>query len=263
MEDQGKKIKTLLGVVVALAVLVTVLGGYLVYDKFIARTDNEAKESPKKEEKPKAEVKQINIEEIDRILQQTSIVAWDKKDISDFNTLPNAVKVDIALYNLSDGDYEALDGSGLKATVLEDKLKAIFGENISIKHENIMCLCGEVYYHYDATNNTYKYNKEKSGHGGADYFKVYNKIFNIEIQENQVIVSLTKLLWFSGWGETDGYWAEYNTKAARLFNHEEDMNEAIHLYLENYKSYKAKSPVYTYTFEEENGKYVLVALSVK
>jgi len=266
---EGKEHKVLIIVAIIIAILATVLIGYIVYDNFIAKDEEEVKEDGKD---VNADL-EIDMDQIEHVLKQISWYYSANGSITDFNKISEQNKFEIAYRNLTDEERDTLFNDSLDGEIIMGKLASIFGSTISYTHTNYLCkyhvgqsLDETTLFIYDSATDTYRYNEKHGGHGGES-FQVYDKIFDVELKGNQYFVHTTKLIWLTADGAMDGFYADFQRKI-KLFPYEEKDDEQpigsfIEKYLINYDEYKALSPVYTYIFEIKNDKYVLVGYEAK
>ncbi|HOO67849.1 MAG TPA: hypothetical protein PLC53_00560 [Bacilli bacterium] len=198
-------------------------------------------------------------------------IAKYEESISDFNSLENEDKIEIA-YNSIVDEVEDPYEEGISIDLFNNYFENTYYEDINWDKDDIYCpICGEVLFYYDSVTDSYIYNEDHLGHGGYVVENYFSKIINIENDGDLYKVTEVKLwLYFYDVGPstlTEGYDTYFNAKneVYPLFILENDdyLEDNLYYYLleeitNNFDKYKNNMATYIYTFKKANDEYLLV-----
>ena len=185
--------------------------------------------------------------------------------ISDMNDLPNKLKLQLA-FSFYDYREEYVE-HGMKAGVIEEGFRKLFGLSVSFTHGNIPCFTlNHNALDYDKKKNYY-YFGEYHAHGGGGFYNLYDVVIDYQVTEDYHEITVKRLYTVGDDdGFVSGFYGDYQ-KRVKLFNDKvvtDDWDEAVNppdaiwYYLKNFSSYKNKSPAYKYIFRKEGKQYFLV-----
>lgn len=273
MENQKKQTgKNVLIVILVLAVLG--LGGFIIYDKFIAKETKKAKEPVKSVTKEDTSLEsKENLDEVASILigklDKYFVDYYDSKESIDFNALPDNDKM-LGAYSYNVRASNSLD---LNRSVVDDYYNNLFGITLT-NYPDLNCWAGDgVLFKYNNATGEYE-SLPHPGHGGlaakhSDIMK-YN---SIEKSGENYIITVTKAYApYQGIGlesPENAFYADSNytvkldalsqfTKVDSYGNWAAaDLNGAKTYYEQNYEQFKNIKPQYKYTFNKNNNDYYL------
>ena len=276
MENQKKQTgKNVLIVILVLAVLG--LGGFIIYDKFIAKETKKAKEPVKSVTKEDTSLKsKENLDEVASILigklDKYFVDYYDSKESVDFMTLSENDKMLGAYsYNMRAGN--SLD---LKSMV-DDYYNNLFGITLT-SYPDINCWAGDgALFSYNSANNKYE-RVGNHGHGGlTEAHSALMKYNNIEKSGDNYTITVTKVYAPSqGVGlesPENAFYADHNytvkLDALTQFTGVDSsglyvtyLNAAKNYYEQNYEQFKNIKPQYRYTFSKNNNDYYLKSYQI-
>ena len=153
---------------------------------------------------------------------------------------------------------------------IESYFKNTFKSTIYFDANDIYCDDdNELLYSYNKLTSKYEYNEKHKSHEYANTISnIYNKVIEVKKRNNTYVITNIKL-----WGNKidDSYiiYGSYkdalnNTNELFKVKSSENIKEYSKNELENnLELYKEKMTKYTYTFEKENDKYLLVSYKYK
>lgn len=266
-------------VIVILVLLVLGLGGYIVYDKFVA-----SKEETKEEQKAQQKTETANED-----LEAVATTLVNKLDKYYVDSYDNLGKADFTQMSNQDKMLSAfLYGNvpNLSKSTVDDYFKNLFGITLK-EYPNLNCWANDgVYAKYNTTTGEYELQTIKTSdgdevdhaHGGPCILKSnIIKYNNIEKIGDNYVVTVTKVFG-PAQGLCEGtpenaFYADYKytvkipelTQFAKT-NSEgvwdsstADLNGAKQYYEQNYNQFKDLKPQYKYTFKKGNKDYYLIS----
>ncbi len=261
MEKKSKG-KTIVIVILVLAVLG--LGGYIIYDKFVAKEDNKEE---KTEVNNKTKEQKENLDEVADILMNNleKSHAWEfiatkdnpnnivfDKNMIDDNVLATAI-----------GSVWSTDSSSAKISDLNNLFKVYNIENLNYK--DISCFNNDgILYKYDDLAKEYKLNENHPGHGLPTIpVPSYVKKNNIEKQNDEYILTVTTIY---SENPVDFEFISADPKGTikiadfdsyMLEDGSIDTKKLISDYENTFEDKKATYPKYKYTFQKDKDNYYL------
>ena len=269
METNIKQERSKNIIITILIIMIIGLAGLMCYDKFIVKKESEKPVSTetKKEEEIKKEVNRELTETEKQVLaNQIDVLNTKFSKYYPLESVDNITNQELLNYGLT-GLYGK---DSFTTEEIEANIKKVFGNSITIKHENIICsIDKKSYYLYDKKSKTYSKSQEIHGHDGpgsllgSKFYYVSTKI----IDEKKIIIEAKVLYGPFCDGICSGGGIIYYTNYKDSENH---ANEIIKVEEENatlttdlYKSVESKIPITSYQFEKDaTGSYNLISVKV-
>ena len=259
------------GVIIVLSLLVVGLGGYIVYDKCLNKTENT------KTEEKKDNVVSLYVDDpiVKKIYSRFDILPFKgmsndgdsdqfgyffKKEKTLASDVPVSYKISVALLSMYDDEKYikafsdvSIEEVEIKNEDLENKIREIFG-NTSFKNENLPTIVyGQPSFSYDEGCGCYVACKS-CGFGGPYFISASSYVVKAEMINNKILNIYVKPE-FVKWSKSNiatsdypGYvYSDVNmTNLVATFNNE---------YEENHKSYADKLDTYKFSFEKDGSNY--------
>ena len=263
MEIEKQKSKGTLSVIIILLLVIVGLAGFICYDQFVVKKESEKASTIEKQEAVR------ELTDIEKQVFTIRINALNAKfsklyPFTSVTSISNQELLNYGLIGLYGRDSFTTDE-------IEENIRHVFGNGITIKHEDIICnIDKKPFYNYDSSTKTYNKNSEMHGHDGGDELRD-TKFYYISakmLEENKIIIEAKVLYGVMCSGicvPNNSYYASYNDSK----NHKNAVitskkdGEEITLTDDLYKSIENKLPITTYEFEKDaNGSYNLVSVKV-
>ena len=211
------------------------------------------------------------IKGFEKLIDDKKLYNIDKldKNIDDFNTLSSKIKLNIGFYSVYENETDP-HTNGIELKKIESYFKNTFKSTIYFDANDIYYDDdNELLYSYNKLTSKYEYNEKHKSHEYANTISnIYNKVIEVKKRNNTYVITNIKL-----WGNKidDSYiiYGSYkdainNTNELFKVKSSENIKEYSKNELENnLELYKEKMTKYTYTFEKENDKYLLVSYKYK
>ncbi len=257
------------GVIIVLSLLVVGLGGYIVYDKCLNKTEN-TKTEVKKDNVVSLYVDDPIVQELSRRFElgtSTFKVGEDfgyffKNDETLVSDIPNSYKALIAIMSMYDDenyvkstDNNLTYGEIVKASDVENRVQEIFG-NVSFKNETTPAYgCdGFSKFTYNETDGSYSSIGECGG--GPYEISETNSIVKAEIVNDNILNIYVKPLFVKNtYTFNDGIQNFYPKNIYSDFNMTNLVATFNNEYEENHKSYTNKLDTYKFSFEKDGSNY--------
>ena len=244
--------KSNVGLVVGLIIsILCVLGllGYIVYDKV---QEKKTRNAPIIEIEKKINLKEADVENLLKRIDEMNAALYDEYPISDVNSLPTRAVLSIGFNNIYGANY-------IPSSYIENHIKYIIGDNVNIKHEDYLCSYDNIaFWKYE--NDYYIINQEHPGHGGGNGF-IISTFFKDASMDDDTITINTNLLYEPAsdvrGGPTTSYKAspggEYVLNDIQIDNLKSE-----------YEKIKDTLPITTYTFKRSKmAGYNLESVKIK
>lgn len=235
-------------VVLVLSVLVSLgLLGYICYDKLLK---NDVKVVRNCSEVDVTVAKDLSKEDVSIFLDRIELfnhALCEYYPLSDIGKVPNQKLLSMAVGGFT---------SDVKA---ETYIKSIIGDNVNVKHEDILCAYDNIPL-YNYNNGYYFVNNDHPGHGGSGRF-IYTYFLGAVNQGDEVIIK-TNILYSKPIelaGPTKSLYDGVDDSAKLVLDEVEDSKIT-----EEYEKIKDTLPVTTFTFKRsELAGFNLVSVDVK
>ena len=267
---EKKSSKGLIVVIIILSLLVLVLGGYIVYDKFFSYETEDSVETEKEVQESKE-----NLDEIaTTLLNKVNNYKLDLLDVYGNNiivsSVPTRVQLDTMYFYLVRKNNNDVENLNMTKDVVDNYFKDVYGITPS-EYPNIVCkLDNVIEYIYDNSKQAYVFNNDfvDHAHGGYGNNSIAQIVTGIKKENNNYVLEVAKLYAGSmlemtaGHYYSDGTCNNVLTEFDQFFGEdttgEYDYNSAINYFKNNKEKYNNVKPQYRYTFKKENGNYYIV-----
>lgn len=251
-DNMSKKKLKLKKIEIFRTLIMTLLSAFIIFST--VKLVKKSQEIEQKEE--------INAEYFLKFIDDNKLDYLDKNNdnIDKMNNLTYNFKLLLTLNNIE----------STKKEDVEDYLKRVFGNDITIEFSNVTDLSGNLIYTYE--NDNFVKNSEYSENSSV--VSDYVTVDNFEEIENGYELTLTKIFYNTENGNIrNGFFGSYS-EAVNSKNNGYNLDNAIFTleltdnnaenkkildkyYDENYGSFKNNLTKYTYTFKKENNRYIL------
>jgi|GEM_PF-5359373 len=177
---------------------------------------------------------------------------------SDSDEINNQIKLKFVYYSIKETANFSL---GVSYTRFESYLKCVFGDNTSLKNEDLLYDNAEksIYLKYDATNETYIYNEENSNDLNDMYYSRYNYIVSYKnnagtyrLKVNKFFLKDNKV--YSSYGDLISDVNVLFEIPTNVDKKDDYIKEYVN---DNYDILKQKFVEYEYIFVKENSSLIL------
>lgn len=256
------------GLIITLIILILIilgLVGYICYDKGLifqkVETKEEKKETKKKEEVKEEEISPAEESTIEDKVKELSENFADYYPLANKQTIKNQ---DLLAYSLHKIGYK----DSFTKEEVEDSIKSLFGNDMSVKHEDIDCPTSDPTSIYLYEDGVYKPNPDHGGHGGSS---IYTNIHKISLTKKDNIITAQYKILYAACGDVciiTSYYSSYKDAVNRENPILEwDMNEVEEIddkvIEEGYQRVKDKISTTTFEFTiESDGTYTLNSIEV-
>ena len=259
------------GFVIFLLLLASLsFGGYIVYDKFIAKdTKEDCKTEEKKDKKEDVEegkavdLTENNVSTLMIKINNLNTFLYSQYPITDVKSLENQLVLRTGTVLLKDGIVTNSGIVGFSSNKLVEEIVSYFGSDYPYKLEDIQCHAGDgVLYHYDTQTSEYKVTGTH-GHDGGSYRR--NKAYfqdGTYDEATGTYVIHAKVLYAAECGGTCGPRVEFygDTKSTEpVYTAQQDTEFDV-----AYQASVDKIPVTTYTFiKNSDGGFGLKSVTMQ
>lgn len=240
------------GLVVGLIIsILCVLGllGYIVYEKV---QEKENKNAPIIDIEKKKDLKEADVEDLLKRIDEMNTALYDEYPISDVSKLSTRAVLSIGFNNIYGAYY-------IPSSYIENHIKYIIGDNVNIKHEDYLCTFDNVaFWKYEDGN--YIFNQEHPGHGGGNGY-IITTFFKDASMDDDTITINTNILYEPA-SDTMGPIASYkdSPKSDKMVIEgisRDDLKS-------EYEKIKDTLPTTTFTFKRSKmGGYNLETVTIK
>lgn len=269
MEKKGKG-KTI--AIIILTLIIIGLGGYIVYDKFIAKEETEKTEEKAVEKKEETEDLNAVADELISKLKTYKLENLDLFNQSlDFSVTPTKQQVyAMAQYfwEQSPTGTEYIGMTNMTKENVDNYFKTVYGVTIT-SYPNIgfddTSVEGNSHYIFDQSLNRYVYDEKCLAVDLLVANNITSNVVSITKENNNYVLTLSKLFF---WGPA--YGEGFSTSGSNVSSELPEMNQfmdengeltnesgATQYFHNNASTYNSKKPQYKYTFTKENGSYYL------
>ena len=205
----------------------------------------------------------VTVDKVISFMEEYDINYLDTFNIffSNSDILSNQVKLKFVYYAIKENANFSL---GVSYTRFDSYLKAVFGEKVLFKNEDILYDNAEkdLFVKYDATNETYMFADESKKEFESLYYSRYNYIVGYKNKDGKYELTVNKFFLkdnnvYSSYGDlTNNINILFEIPTSIL-----DKDSYIKDYVnENYDTLKKKISQYEYIFIKENGSLLLKQL---
>lgn len=201
----------------------------------------------------KKELKESDVKEFLKRIDGMNSAICKNYPITDVKSLPTQDLLSIGLGEVY-GTYS------ISSDYIENHIKYIIGDNITIKNEDYLCKLDKIaFYKYE--NGYYVFNQEHPGHGGGGGYLVTTFFKDARIEDDTVTIN-TNLIYepsFDISGPTTSYYDGTGENAKKVL--EEIDRDSLK---SEYEKIKDTLPVTTFTFKRsELGGFNLESVTIK
>jgi hypothetical protein len=235
----------LIVVLFLIAVAGSSFGGY-----YFGSTTNNNNGTPSIEKK---ELKESDVSDFLKRINAMNSSLCTSFPINDVKSLPTQSVLSIGLGEVF-GTYS------ISSDYIENYIKYVIGDNISIKNEDYLCKLDKIaFYKYE--NGYYVYNQEHPGHGGGGGYIVKTFFKDAYIEKDTVTINTNLLYEVTGdvMGPTSRYYDGVGEDKKIVLDEVDRDNIKA-----EYEKIKDTLPITTYTFKRsELGGYNLESVNIK
>ncbi len=255
---------------ILLLLLVLAAGGFAVW-YFVLGGNGAKKEEPKKEEEQKEEKSEEKEEEKPVELTQTEIDSiTDKvKNVSDYfapfyeKNLTGIDNQRILIFAIKTPESK----DTFTKEEIEERVYNYLGKMVTINHEDWKSALDNHESIFVYSDGVYTRNPNHGGHGGLGFNIAYAKPTYVsgEKKGNKVTVDY-KILYTLSCADTcsgSNFYISPTEQTTPLITYQEGSDGTGGVKAGAYEKYKDQIPVTEFTFEEENGNFILTGVSIK
>ena len=246
MEKSNKGITV--GLIISILCVLGLLG-YIVYDKM---QEKEKMNAPIIDIDKKIDLKETDVEDLLKRIDEMNSALYENYPINDITKLPTRDVLSIGFNNIYGAYYVSAD-------YIENHIKYIIGNNVSVKHEDYLCSYDNIaFWKYE--NGYYIFNQEHPGHGGGHGYTI-NTFFKDAFMTSNTVVINTNMLYEPA-SDTRGPVASYkDSPNSDKFIIEGISREDLKA---EYEKIKDTLPITTFTFKlSKMGGYNLKSVTIK
>ncbi len=247
-------------IIVLICILVFIIFYFLLFHFYVSNIDKVSLNSGVVSE---ISTDNVTVDKVISFMDEYDINYLDSFNtfFSDSDSLSNQVKLKFVYYAIKENANFSL---GVSYTRFDSYLKAVFGENILFKNENILYdnVDKSIFLKYDSTNETYMFADENKKEFDSIYYSKYNYIAGYKNKDSKYELTVNKFFLkdnyvYSSYGDLSNNVNILFEIPSSILDKESYIKDFVN---ENYSSLKKKNSEYEYIFIKENGSLILKQL---